>query len=261
MELASTAMTERQRKYRENYRTRVAGWYNGWLHIALIYIIGFTALYVYLANLNDVRWWEYLTIPVVFMFANFFEWWIHRYVMHRPSNFPVFRAIYSRHTMMHHQFFTEQEMRFADHHDWRVTFFPPYALVVFTFMSIPPAIIFGLLISPNVGWLLITTTTSMYLIYEFMHFCCHVDENAFVRHMPFVNTIRRHHTAHHNQSIMMERNMNLTFPIMDALMGTSDLNRSVLGHVFNGYDTRYVKTNMRKTSRTPRVTPAAMPAE
>lgn len=261
MELARTPMTERQRKYRENYRVRVAGWYNGWLHIALIYIIGFTALYVYLANLHDVRWWEYLTVPVVFMFANFFEWWIHRYVMHRPSNFPAFRAIYSRHTMMHHQFFTEQEMRFADHFDWRVTFFPPYALVVFTFMSIPPAIILGFLISPNVGWLLIITTTSMYLIYEFMHFCCHVDENRFVRTMPFVNTIRRHHTAHHNQSIMMERNMNLTFPIMDWLMGTSDLNRGVLGHVFNGYDTRHVKTDMRKTARTPRVTPAAVPAE
>ena len=101
----------------------------------------------------------------------------------------------------------------------------------------------------------------MYLIYEFMHLCCHVDENWFVRHMPFVNTIRRHHTAHHNQSIMMERNMNLTFPIMDCLMGTSDLNRGLLGHVFNGYDTRYVKTDMRKTARTPRVTPSAVPAE
>jgi sterol desaturase/sphingolipid hydroxylase (fatty acid hydroxylase superfamily) len=128
-------------------------------------------------------------------------------------------------------------------------------------MSIPPAIVAGWLISPNVGWLLISTTTSMYLIYEFMHLCCHVDENWFVRHMPFVNTLRRHHTAHHNQSIMMERNTNLTFPIMDCLMGTSDLNRGLLGHVFNGYDTRYVKTDMRKTARTPRVTPSAVPAE
>ena len=149
--------------------------------------------------------------------------------MHRPSNFPVFRAIYSRHTMMHHQFFTEQEMRFADHHDWRVTFFPPYALVVFTFMSIPPAIVAGLVDLAECRLALITTTTSMYLIYEFMHFCCHVDENGSCAIMPFVNTIRRHHTAHHNQSIMMERNMNLTFPIMDCLMGTSDLNRGVLG--------------------------------
>lgn len=120
-------------------------------------------------------------------------------------------------------------------------------------MSIPPAIVAGLVISANTGWLLITTTTSMYLIYEFMHFCCHVEENAFVRNMPFVNTIRRHHTAHHNQSIMMERNMNLTFPVMDYVFGTSDLNRGLLGHVFNGYSTRYVKTDMRRTARTPRV--------
>jgi hypothetical protein len=82
MELATTPMTERQRKYRDNYRERVAGWYNGWLHILLIYIIGFTALYVYIANLHNVRWWEYLAIPVVFMFANFFEWAVHRYAMH-----------------------------------------------------------------------------------------------------------------------------------------------------------------------------------
>ena len=189
---------------------------------------------------------------MTFLFANFFEWWIHRFVMHRPSQVKAFRAIYNRHTLMHHQFFTEQEMRFADHNDWRVTFFPPYALVTFTMMSIPPALVLGWLVSPNVGWLLISTTTSMYLIYEFMHFCCHVDDNWFVRNVPFVNTIRRHHTAHHNQSIMMERNMNLTFPVMDWLFGTSDLDRGLIGHLLNGYDTRFVKTNMRKTSRTPR---------
>ena len=89
MELATTPMTERQRKYRDNYRERVAGWYNGWLHILLIYIIGFTALYVYIANLHNVRWWEYLAIPVVFMFANFFEWAVHRYAMHAaPKSAP-----------------------------------------------------------------------------------------------------------------------------------------------------------------------------
>ena len=79
--------------------------------------------------------------------------------------------------------------------------------------------------------------------------------------MPFVNTIRRHHTAHHNQSIMMELNMNLTFPVMDYLFGTTDLNRGLLGHIFNGYSEKYIKTDMRKTSRTPRATPASTPAE
>jgi hypothetical protein len=50
----------------------------------------------------------------------------------------------------------------------------------------------------------------------------------------------------------MERNMNLTFPVMDWLFGTSDLDRGLIGTLLNGYDTRYVKTNMRKTSRTPK---------
>ena len=252
MELAVSSMTERQRKYRATYRERVAGWYNGWLHIAVIYTIGFTALYVYVSNIANVAWWEWLTVPVVFLFCNFFEWALHRYVMHRPSRIPLLRAVYNRHTLMHHQFFTEEEMRFADHHDWRVTFFPPYALVTFTLMSIPGAVVLSWLISPNVGWLFITTTTSVYLLYEVMHFTTHIDENWFVRNMPFINTNRRHHAAHHNQSIMMERNMNLTFPIMDWAFGTSDLDRGFLGHLFNGYDTRYIKRDMRKTSRTPR---------
>jgi hypothetical protein len=61
--------------------------------------------------------------------------------------------------------------------------------------------------------------------------------------------------------------MNLTFPVMDWVFGTSDLNRGLLGHVFNGYDSRFVKTDMRKTSRTPKpnmagpVTGYATPAE
>jgi len=252
MELSQTRMDDRQRNYRSEYRRRIAGWYNGWLHVAIIYTIGLTAMYIYISHIGSVQWWEWLTVPIVFMICNVFEWFLHRYVMHRPLRWKALRAIYNRHTLQHHQFFTDKEMRFADQKDWRVTFFPPYALVVFILMSLPPSAIMGYLVSPNVGWLIMCTTTSMYLIYEFMHFCCHVEENWFVKNCPFVNTIRRHHTAHHDQGLMMERNMNLTFPIADWMFGTSDLNRGLLGHVFNGYNTKYLKTNLRKVSRTPK---------
>jgi len=256
MELVKSPMTERQRDYRANYRSRVLGWYSGWVHVLMIYTIGLTGLYIYISNIKaPVQAWEWATVPLTFLLCNFFEWYVHGQLMHRPSHLKLFRAVYSRHTLMHHQFFTDSEMRFADHHDWRVTFFPPYSLVVFTLMSILPSLALGYLLSPNVGWLFITTTTSCYLVYEFMHFCCHIEENAFVRNMPFVNTIRRHHAAHHNQSIMMDVNMNLTFPIMDWVFGTSDLNRGLLGHLFNGYSTKYLKTGLRKTSKTPRILP------
>lgn len=253
MELTQSRMSERQRTYRSEYRRRIAGWYNGWLHVAVIYVIGLTAMYIYISHISNVVWWEWLTVPVVFLLCNLFEWVLHRHVMHRPLPHPALRAIYNRHTLQHHQFFTEKEMRFAGQHDWRVTFFPPYALVVFILMSVPGALLLGWLLSANVGWLVMCTTTGMYLIYEFMHFCCHVEENAFVRYCPFVNTIRRHHTAHHDQSIMMERNMNLTFPIADWLFGTSDLDRGLIGHLFNGYSERHLRRDLRKASRTPRM--------
>jgi len=96
-----------------------------------------------------------------------------------------------------------------------------------------------------------SVTTGMYLIYEFMHFCCHVDENWFVRNCPFVNTLRRHHTAHHNARLMMETNMNLTLPIADWLFGTSDLDRGLIGTLLNGYDTRFLKKNLRGQPRRP----------
>lgn len=261
LEFTDSPMSERQRAYRKTYRERVSGWYLGWLHVLIIYTFGAAALFIYISSMASVTWLEFLVVPATFLMCNFFEWFLHRHIMHRPSKIPLFRAIYTRHTLMHHQFFTDSEMRFAGQHDWRVTFFPPYSLVVFTLMSIPGAFVLGWLLSPNAGWLFISTTTSMYLIYEFMHFCCHVGESWFVRNVPFVNTIRRHHWAHHNQNIMMERNMNLTFPVMDWLMGTSDLNRGLLGHIFNGYNDAHVKTDMRKTSATPRVRRAAVPAE
>ncbi len=48
-------------------------------------VIGFTALSVFFANVPRLALGGSLEIvPVTFLFANFFEWWIHRFVMHRP---------------------------------------------------------------------------------------------------------------------------------------------------------------------------------
>ena len=45
--------------------------------------------------------------------------------------------------------------------------------------------------------------------------------------------------------------MNLTFPIADWLFDTSDLDRGLLGHLFNGYSTKHLRTDLRRASRTP----------
>ena len=242
---------DKQRAFRKTYRSNLVGWYSGYIHLLIIYGIGISLIYFFSSHLENIQWWEWVTIPIVFLLCNIFEWYLHSYVMHRPVNLPGLRAIYERHTMNHHQFFTDSEMRFLNHRDWRVTVFPTYALVVFTLISIPPSFIVGYFLTSNVGWLFIATTISMYLVYEFMHFCCHVDENVFVANCPFVNTLRRHHTAHHNQSMMMSKNMNLTFPITDWLLKTSDLECGLVRHLLNGYSTKFIRDDLPITPKTP----------
>jgi hypothetical protein len=241
-------LSKRQEAFRADYRQRVAPLYSGPAHVVLIYAIGLAAIWYCARQIHQPVWTDWLIVPIAFLAANIFEWWIHRFVMHRPV--PGFMGIYKRHTLAHHQFFTDKEWTIDSTRDYRITFFPPYALVTFITMTIAPALVVGWIWSADAAWLLMCTTAGIYLNYEFFHLCCHLKEGWFVRTMPFVNTIRRHHVAHHNPAIMMERNFNLTYPIADWLFGTSDLDRGVLGHVFNGYDRSHVKTGLKTTRST-----------
>jgi hypothetical protein len=237
-------MTKRQAAFRSDYRERISPWYNGWAHVAVIYTIGAATIWYAAQHVHGASWVDWLVVPGAFLACNVFEWWIHRFIMHRPVR--GFMGIYRRHTLAHHQFFTDGEPTIEGQRDFRITFFPPYALVTFIAMSAAGAAVLSLVWSPNAAWLLVCTTTGVYLNYELFHYCCHVRDDSLVRHVPFVNTIRRHHIAHHNTAIMMERNMNLTYPIADWLFGTTDLDRGLIGHLFNGYDQRFVRKDLRR---------------
>src|SRR5258708_14037138 len=87
--------------------------------------MGAAAFYIYVEHIHDVTLLEWLTVPLTFFFTNVFEWAVHKFIMHRPVNIKGLRSIYERHTLNHHQFFTDEEMRFGDHKNWRVTPLPP----------------------------------------------------------------------------------------------------------------------------------------
>jgi len=237
-------MSRRQEAFRADFRTRIAPAYSGLAHVALITAIGVAAIWFCVRHVANPAPAAFLVVPIAFCVANAFEWWIHRYVMHRPR--PGFMGIYKRHTLAHHQFFTDAEPYLDDSRDFRITFFPPYALVAFICLSIPPAAILMAVGAPNAGWLLLTTNVALYLNYELFHYCCHVRDDRIVRHIPLVNSLRRHHIAHHNTAIMMERNFNLTYPIADWVFATSDLRGGLLRHLFNGYDTSHVVPNLKR---------------
>ena len=232
---------ERTIKFREVYKSRIAGWYNGYFHLFAVYATGSAVLYLCWQHLTHVTPLEWLTVPAVFLITNWFEWDLHRNVMHRPHTIKALHVIYRYHMLNHHQYFTDEDMHFEDPSDWRITIFPPYAITVFLLIAVPFAALAGYVFSPNVGWLFVAAIAAMAMMYEFIHLCSHCKENWFVRNCPLINTMRRHHAAHHNMRLMQQVNMNVTFPVADWLFGTTDLNRGLLGHLFNGYDTRFIK--------------------
>jgi hypothetical protein len=242
--MSAERLTLRQQAFRADFRARIARAYSGPAHVALIAVIGAAAIWFFARQIGHPAWYEYLVIPAAFLIANGFEWWIHKFVMHRPVR--GFMGIYKRHTLAHHQFFTDAAPSFDDTRDFRIVFFPPYALVAFIAISIVPALVLGLVGLTDAAWLLLITNVGLYLNYELFHYFCHVKDDRIVRHIPLVNTIRRHHIAHHNPAIMMERNFNLTYPMADWVFGTSDLDRGLLGHVFNGYSQRFVRRDLKR---------------
>ncbi|MFN0160021.1 MAG: sterol desaturase family protein [Burkholderiales bacterium] len=238
--------TQRQLDFRAAYQAQIHPAYSGPVHIGVIYLVGLSVIGACVSRLAGASW-EWLLVIPVFFFSNIFEWWIHKYVMHRLVDVWALRAIYDRHTRQHHQYFTDNEMTVSTSREWRIVFFPWRALFTFIAIGIPFAFLLATFVNPNAGYILLVTMVGQYLIYESFHYCCHVNDNWFVRHMPFVNTIRRHHAAHHNYGIMMSHNMNLTFPIADWVMGTSDLDRGLVGTLLNGYNEDHVKPELKGT--------------
>ena len=237
-------MTERQRKFREQYKADISPLYNGLLHIGVMYAVGIAAIWYCLTKIQGAQW-EWLMVVPVFLAGNFVEWFMHRYVMHKRIDVFALRAIYERHTRQHHQYFTDLEPTIDTTREFRIVFFPWRVLATLGVGGLTLGYLASLVFNQNVGYIVFLTMVAQYLVYETFHYCCHVHDNWFVRNVPFINTIRRHHTAHHNMGIMMKYNMNLTFPIADWVMGTSDLRRGLLGHLFNGYSERHVKEELR----------------
>lgn len=141
------SMPKRQEAFRADYREKLSRWYSGSGHVFLIYAIGLAGIFYFTRQIHDVRWYEWLTIPVAFAIASWFEWWIHKYVMHSPIK--GFMGIYKRHTLAHHQFFTEHEPSVDSNRDFRIVFFPPYALAAFMTGTAVPAMLLNWAGSPT----------------------------------------------------------------------------------------------------------------
>src|SRR5689334_5836631 len=126
-------MSSRQAAFRAAYREQIAPAYHGLVHVALIYLIGGTTIWYAARHIHGPTWLESAVVPVTVVLANHFACALHAQGMQLPPK--GFMEIYTRHPLAHHQFLTEHEPYHDTTRDYRIVFFPPYALIAFLVMA------------------------------------------------------------------------------------------------------------------------------
>lgn len=235
---------ERSNAFRAQYRNETPRWYRGELHLGftLAFTLGVAWFCWQRIEASTALQWALVVVPM-FLFGNWAEWAGHRYLLHNPKS--VLKMAYKRHVTVHHQFFSHRTLHYKGQRDWRALLFPPFAPILFVLAALPAALVLGWLWTPNAGYIAMLTMAAYYLMYEGLHTLSHIENSAFLDKLPLVNTVRRMHVTHHNFDFMHTHNFNLTFPICDALFGTSDLDKGLIGTLFNGMSNAATKPDVK----------------
>ena len=212
----TTSVSEFRQQYR---REHIRGRYYGWLHLAFTSGVCLLAVIFSALQLEQVSALEWITIPVVFLYANGVEYLGHRYPMHHPVAGLGF--LFRRHTRQHHRFFTHESMEYDSSDDFKAVLFPPF--VVFFYLGgfgVPMWLVLHYLASDNVAWLALAAGMAYYLNYELLHFAYHCSPQSRVGRVPGIQLLRRLHLRHHDPKLMTRYNFNITYPVWDAVFGT-----------------------------------------
>jgi hypothetical protein len=161
--------------------------------------------------------WTGVGFSVAVVFASFFEWTLHRYVMHRPLW--KFRYPFESHALIHHHVFK------ADH-TYHVIDEKDKKIIPMAWWNGPLLVAFGmipfLLASFFTGhWGMLcgafVACSAYYGAYEYMHWCMHLPKKRSVERSGIFFRLNGHHLLHHRY---MGKNFNVVFPLADLFLGT-----------------------------------------
>ena len=170
---------------------------------------------------------DWLLVIVFIICANFIEWGIHRYPMHRSVDFPPgARLLYLNHTLVHHRAFLHQTMPMRDRRELGLILMPWYTMLLVMALGLPVALIAWWLRGPGVFGIFYFVALFYYLAYETLHALYHTDD-ATQRRLRLKDNrlfqfLRAHHAHHHRLDRMSRVNFNVTIPFTDLILGTRE---------------------------------------
>ncbi len=156
-------------------------------------------------------------VSVGVVFASFFEWTLHKYVMHRPVG--RFRYPFEAHAVIHHKTFK------ADHsyhlHDDKDKETIPMA-----WWNGPVLVGIGVLPFTAVSWMVgeagfaiggLLAFGGYYATYEYIHWCMHLPKARRIEKGGLFRRLNGHHLLHHRY---MHKNFNVVLPLADLCLGS-----------------------------------------
>ena len=161
--------------------------------------------------------WTSVGFLTATVYASFFEWILHRYLMHRPVG--GFRYPYERHTLIHHRIFR------ADH-TYHLIHAKDAETIPMAWWNGPALIAVGLIPFVLTAWLTAhwgllcgacMACMAYYGAYEYMHWCMHLPKRRRVERSGIFFRLNGHHLLHHRY---MGRNFNVVLPLADLCLGT-----------------------------------------
>ncbi|MBS2014442.1 MAG: sterol desaturase family protein [Deltaproteobacteria bacterium] len=212
---------ERRDRVRQASLAEIPWWYSPWGHLASTTGIGLVVLVVAvyeLVQIGAIRWTDWLVVPLVCLLANFFEWRVHKHVLHR-RRWPM-QVIYDKHTPMHHMIYVEEDMALRSTQEFRLVLIPAAGVLGIVVTAAPFAVAVGRLWSASAGWLFLVTAGLFMVSYELLHLAYHAPKDSFIGRRRSIAFLRAHHAKHHDPRFMQRWNFNVTIPLFDWIMGT-----------------------------------------
>jgi hypothetical protein len=161
--------------------------------------------------------WTALGICIGTTFASFFEWCLHRFIMHRPLG--RFRYPFERHALIHHRIFKADHTYHLVHEHDKVTI--PMAWwngPVLIAACVSPFLVIAII---SRKWGLVCgealACICYYAAYEYFHWCMHLPKRRYLERSGIFFRLNGHHLLHHRY---MNKNFNVVCPLADLFLGT-----------------------------------------
>ena len=166
---------------------------------------------------------DWVVAPAFFVVANLIEWTVHRYPMHHPRPPHI---LYKNQTLIHHLAFTDRNMPILRTNELGLVMMPWYTMLgLFVFAS-PVMIVAGVLRGVGLAGVFLLAAVAYFLMYEVLHASYHLPDAVLNRlgvgRLRLFRAAQAHHRHHHVLSRMSHVNFNVTFPLMDRLLGTNE---------------------------------------